>query len=66
MGKKVEEGPPQPASPPAPLQGERGVISLVALWGGAKGDTINNGVSCGLSGGVSPRNNVFGPLAQPI
>ena len=29
MGRKVEEGPPQPASPPAPLQRERGVISLV-------------------------------------
>ena len=29
MGRKVEEGPPPTGLTPSPLQGERGVISLV-------------------------------------
>ena len=32
------------ASPPTPLQGERGVISLVILWSGANDGTFNSGV----------------------
>ena len=32
------------ASPPTPLQGERGVISLVILWSGVNDGTFNSGV----------------------
>ena len=40
------------ASPPTPLQGERGAISLVALWGGAKDGMVSN--------------SVFRPLVLPV